>query len=83
MPRSRNDQLLYDFGKRLKKFRKAKYPSAQQFAFAIGIEPHTYRHWERGEVFPNPDAIMRICGALGITANDLMPETVEAAQRAS
>jgi transcriptional regulator with XRE-family HTH domain len=61
------------FGKLLKKHRERKYPSGQQFAFALGVEPHTYRKWERGGSAPDYEVLTRICELLEITPNDLLP----------
>jgi Predicted transcription factor, homolog of eukaryotic MBF1 len=61
------------FGQVLKNAREAKFKSAQQFAEQLGLEPHTYRKYERGEAEPNFETLTRICQELGITPNDLLP----------
>jgi len=62
------------FGKRLKSAREAAgYVSAQGFAAVLGQEPHTYRHWERGEAEPDFENLTRICELLRVTPNDLLP----------
>lgn len=62
------------FAKRLKSARaEAGYKSAQQFAGVLGIEPHTYRHWERAESEPDFETLTRICELLRITPNELLP----------
>ncbi len=53
---------------------RAGYKSAQQFANKMGIEPHTYRKYERGDAEPNFETLTRICADLQITPNDLLPE---------
>ena len=70
---SRHARILSMFGKNLKRARERLYPSAQQFAGKIGIEPHTYRAYERGASEPNFETLTRICEHLGITPNDLLP----------
>lgn len=61
------------FGKVLKKAREAKFRSAQKFAERLGLEPHTYRTYERGKAEPNFETLTRICAELDITPNDLLP----------
>ena len=65
------------FGKVLRKARTLKYRSAEQFAHKLGVEPHTYRKWERGETEPNLETLTRICEDLDITPNDLLPAAAE------
>jgi transcriptional regulator with XRE-family HTH domain len=65
------------FGKVLKRARENKYRSAESFAHKLGIEPHTYRKYERGETEPNFETLTRICEDLGITPNDLLPAASE------
>ena len=72
---SRYRRILRVFGKRLKEARlAANYKSAQQFAYALGIEPATYRFYERGQSQPNFEVLTRICELLSISPNDLLPE---------
>ena len=52
---------------------QAGYKSAQQFAGTLGVEAHTYRHWERGESEPDFETLTRICELLRITPNELLP----------
>lgn len=74
MTTSRYSQIMSHFGKRLRKAREAAgYGSAQQFAGVLGVEPHTYRHYERGEREPNLELLARICEILSVTPNDLLP----------
>ena len=70
----RNEKVLNHFAKELCKARlRAGFPSAEGFAKKIGIEPHTYRKYERGESPPSMEVLIRICENLGITPNDLIP----------
>ena len=62
------------FGSKLRQARERKgYKSAQSFAGVLGVEPHTYRHWERGEAEPDFEMLTRICELLAITPNELLP----------
>lgn len=66
------------FSQRLKKAREAAgYASAQSFAGVLGLEPHAYRKYERGNSEPTLETLVRICELLEIDANYLLP----AAQR--
>lgn len=66
------------FSQRLKKAREAAgYVSAQSFAGVLGLEPHAYRKYERGQSKPTLETLVRICELLEIDANYLLP----AAQR--
>jgi transcriptional regulator with XRE-family HTH domain len=72
---SRYRRILRVFGKRLREARiKAGYKSAQQFAYALGIEPATYRFYERGQSQPNFEVLTRICELLEVGPQDLLPE---------
>jgi len=74
MSASLNDQIMKTFAKRLRAARKAAgYTSAEQFAHALGAEPHTYRHYERGAAQPNLVTLTRMCQLLKVTPNDLLP----------
>lgn len=62
------------FGKRLRKARESGgYRSAQSFSAVLGIEPHTYRKYERGQSEPNFEILVRICELLEVDANALIP----------
>ncbi len=74
MSESRHAQIMKTFGDRLRKAReKAGYASAQKFAGVLGLEPHTYRKYERGDAEPNLDVLTRICELLDVTPNHLLP----------
>ena len=63
------------FGERLKQARiNAGYVSAAKFAHAMGMEPHTYRFYERGKTWPCAEVLTRMCDLLDITPNYLLPE---------
>lgn len=72
------------FGQRLKKAREAAgYRSAQQFAGVLGIEPHAYRMYERGQREANYDTVARICELLDVTPNDLFPLAAHKGRRSA
>jgi transcriptional regulator with XRE-family HTH domain len=72
---SRYKRISRVFGKRLKQARiNANYRSAQKAAEALGLEPATYRTYERGSSLPNLEVLTRICELFRITPNDLLPE---------
>lgn len=74
METGRYKQIMKTFGTRLKQARElAGYRSAQQFAGVLGLEPHTYRKYERGAAEPNYDTLTRICELLEVTPNHLLP----------
>jgi transcriptional regulator with XRE-family HTH domain len=71
---SRHKQIMKVFSQRLKDAReRANYSSAARFAAVLGMEPHTYRKYERGESEPNLETLTRICELLEITPNYLLP----------
>ena len=81
MPATRHEAILRTFGKRLKAAReKAGYDSAQRFAHMLGLEPPTYRKYERGEAEPNFETLTRMCELLKITPNHLLPAAAEAGE---
>lgn len=62
------------FAKRLRKARVRRgHKSAQQFSALIGLEPHTYRKYERGQSEPNFEILVRICEQLNIETSELIP----------
>lgn len=63
------------FGDRLREAREksGEFRSAAHFANVLGIEPHAYRKYERGQSEPNFDTLTRICELLDLTPNQLLP----------
>ena len=62
------------FAQRLKAAREeAGYDSAQGFAGVLGLEPHTYRKYERAQSEPTLETLVRICELLNVDANYLLP----------
>lgn len=68
------------FAQRLREARvRAGYKSAEAFANHIGMNPHSYRKYERDPKNSNsaePDfyTLVRLCEHLGVTPNELLPE---------
>jgi transcriptional regulator with XRE-family HTH domain len=61
------------FGRRLKQARiAAEFDSAEQAAHALGLEPPTYRTYERGSSLPNIEVLLRICELFEITPDELL-----------
>lgn len=78
MTTSRHDRIMKTFGNRLKKARiAAGFASAQLFAGVIGVEPHSYRKYERGESEPNFETLVRICEHLKVSTAYLLPVEVD------
>ncbi len=66
--------MMKSFGRKLRNARLRKgYSSAEAFATMLRINPPTYRTYERGAAEPGFDNLIRICMALGITPNELLP----------
>ncbi len=80
MARSSPNEARARFAKRLKSIRVPKgFRTARAFAEALGIDENRYTRYERGEVEPSLELIMRICELLGATPNDLMCDYIGAA----
>lgn len=61
------------FGQHLKALREREgYDTASEFARVLGVEPHTYRAWERGAAEPDFQTTIRICRILHATPNQLL-----------
>lgn len=78
-----DQEVMTKFAQRLKAARKAAgYEDAKDFAAVLSVEENRYRHWERGSAQPNFAMLCRICRALDITPNDLLPMAMKAKPRA-
>lgn len=65
------------FAKRLKAARtRAGYKSAQKFAGVLGVEPHSYRKYERGTAEPRFEVLVRMCELLDIETSELLPRSI-------
>lgn len=61
------------FARRLKAIRVPKgFRTARSFAEALGIDENRYTRYERGEVEPSLELLLRMCELLGATPNDLL-----------
>lgn len=66
--------VMQTFHQRLKRARiSAGYRHAQDFADTLNVEGPTYRQWERGDASPDIVMLTRICKALDIEPNELLP----------
>ena len=74
MPKSHHDKVLERFGQRLRAARvRAGFKTAKQLADRLGLEPGSYRFYERGQAEPNLATLVRICAELSITTDYLLP----------
>lgn len=71
------------FATSLRLARERKYKSAQKLAEKLGLDPHAYRKYERGETEPNFETLVRLCEDLEVTPNDLLPDGAYLPQRPS
>jgi transcriptional regulator with XRE-family HTH domain len=73
MSRTNLTEARTRFARRLKSIRGPKgYRTARSFARALDIDENRYTRYERGEVEPSLDLLLRICELLGATPNDLL-----------
>ena len=66
--------VMQRFHERLKRARRrAGYVHAKDFADSLNVEAPTYRQWERGQASPDLVMLTRICKALNVEPNELLP----------
>lgn len=71
------------FAQRLRAIRIPRgYKTARSFAQALGIDENRYTRYERAEVEPDLQLLLRICELLKATPNDLLCDTIGAPQMA-
>jgi transcriptional regulator with XRE-family HTH domain len=71
---SRYKHVMKLFGARLKKARReANFKSAQKAAEVLGLEPHTYRKYERGDAEPNFELLVRMCNLYKVSTAYVLP----------
>lgn len=71
------------FAQRLRAVRIPRgYKTARSFAHALGIDENRYTRYERAEVEPDLQLLMRICELLRATPNDLLCDTIGAPRAA-
>ncbi|MEM6495712.1 MAG: helix-turn-helix transcriptional regulator [Pseudomonadota bacterium] len=64
--------------KRLKTLRQARgFKTARSFASQLDIHENRYTRYERAEVEPDLELLVKFCSVLRITPNDLLSETIE------
>ena len=62
------------FGRKLRSAReRAGFRFARELADKLGVEPNTYRCWERGSAEPNLAMLRRIASELDISLDYLLP----------
>lgn len=66
---------MMTFGARLREARLAKGFTQKQLASMVGVKNTSISNWEKDQNRPDPDTIELLCGALDISANDLLPST--------
>lgn len=65
-------QLRAQFAARLRHARERKFDSMIEMAGAIGVQPETYRRWERGETEPGIADLTSILRTLDLSADYLV-----------
>lgn len=68
---------LYSIGNKLLHIRRRMGMTQAEVAEAAGLSDRTYADIERGTVNMRIDTLLRICGALHITPNDILTEENE------
>ncbi len=77
MKKSEPTQTTERFARRLRAMRIPRgFKTARSFAAALGIHENRYTRYERAEVEPDLETLMRICDTLGASPNDLLCETI-------
>ena len=72
------EMLKHEFAKRLIKARiNGGFKSAERFAKCIGLNPHCYRTYERGESYPPFMTLLRICETLDTTPDNLLLDPLD------
>ena len=78
MQTSRYLKVMSVFGGRLRKAREAAgYSSAQRAAQVLGLEPHTYRKYERGDAECNFELLVRMAELFGVSVAYLLPTSAD------
>lgn len=72
-----NAEVMKSFGSALRTARvNAGFKHAKTFAETLNVPEHRYRAWERGEYTPNLMTLTRMCRALKVEPNVLLPLAV-------
>ena len=62
---------MADFSERLKTLRKQRRLTQARLAQLLDISPRVYNRWERGEVTPHFDTVVRIADLLQVSLDEL------------
>ena len=86
MPRKKMDDQFprmsgKHFGRRLRQIRVSKGISTKTLALKIGVLDTYIPQLERGEKLPSFDTLVYIANALGVTADELMCDYIEAEKK--
>lgn len=60
---------------KIKKYRKMRHLTQRELGEKVGVKHNTISSYENGTNEPEQDLLFRIASALGISINDLFPET--------
>ena len=60
------------FQDNVKKYRKAKHLSQEDFAMRLCVVRQTVSKWEKGSSLPDVEMLLKIADVLGVTINDLL-----------
>ena len=75
----KNSDVRARFAQRLRAIRIPRgFKTARSFAEALEIDENRYTRYERAEVEPDLQLLMKICSLLGATPNDLLCDTIGA-----
>jgi len=65
------DLAMADFAKRLKTLRKQRKLTQARLAQLLEISPRAYNRWERAEVTPHFDTVVKIADLLQVSLDEL------------
>ena len=77
MPRTRDQELLREVGKRVAAARAARGYTQERLAELVGIEPVTLSRWETGHRALSLSTLATIADALGVSLGDLLDVQTE------
>lgn len=78
MSKEFSEKVMATFSEKLRAAREAAgFEEAEDFANALGVRAHRYRHWEAGRAKPDIVMVSRICQLLEVEPNDLLPHAVK------
>lgn len=75
--KSQNEWVLYNFGNRLKKYRKERNLTQKQLSMKLGTKISTYANWEQGRRAPGIYDIWNLIITLEIDANELFNNIIK------